>query len=597
MNINIDRILLKKIGIELSEPLKIATKSLSLQSARLFTHMIMSNYWVNVQPERCNKKLFRLRSCSVVKATHYKLLNKDAQTQAKKIGLALSEYTVVEASYLVGTIYTSLLPNDYRSKNGVYYTPPSLTKRLIDQATKAGIDWETARVLDPACGGGAFLAPVIERKLKAMSGSKPIEIVKSISKTICGYEIDIFSAWLTQVFVDIVTFDVCVRAGKRLPVLTKVKNSLEKMEKYPIFDLVIGNPPYSKIKLDKKEREQYQRSLYGHANLYSLFTDQALNFAKSGGVIAYVTPSSFLSGQYFKGLRSLLRSESPPYSIDFVSDRSGVFEDVLQETVLVTYRKSAKNKTGTVNLLKYNKDNVFRPQSLGRFRLPEDDSSPWLMPRTKEQADLMTQLPSINNRLSDYGYKVSTGPLVWNRHKDQLVSRKSKYAYPLIWAESIAANGVFVFKAEKRNHKPYFKWKSSRDKCLLVNKPCVLLQRTTSLEQERRLIAAELPAEFISQYGSVVVENHINMIVSTKDEPSVSVKTLTVLFNSKVMDQVFRCYNGSVAVSAYELAALPLPSIEIMEQLEDIVRFNPQSDLIEKILREVYFDEKISSAA
>lgn len=100
--------------------------------------------------------------------------------------------------------------------------------------SKTGIDWTTAKVLDPACGGGAFLAPVIEIKLKALSSTKlkPIEILNNISNTVCGFEIDQFSAWLTQVFVDIVTLDLCIQLGKRLPLLTKVKDSLEHMEKY-----------------------------------------------------------------------------------------------------------------------------------------------------------------------------------------------------------------------------------------------------------------------------------------------------------------------------------------------------------------------------
>jgi len=600
MTKNLDKILQEKMGVEFTESLETTAQLLNLQTARIFTHVVMSVYWNAVQLSKNNEKKLKLRVCSVIKLANHKFLTDAVKRQAQDIGLALSKCTANEAGFLAGTIYTSLLPNDFRSQNGVYYTPPTLTKRLINQATKAGVNWTTAKVLDPACGGGAFLAPLIERKLKALSKSnlKPIEIVNNLAKTVCGYEIDPFSAWFTQIFVDVVTLDVSIKAGKQLPVLTKVKNSLEHMDKYPLFDLVIGNPPYSKIKLDKKEREQYQRSLYGHANLYGLFTEQALNYTKPGGVVAYVTPSSFLSGQYFKNLRLLLLNNAPPYSIDFVSDRAGIFDDVLQETVLATYRKGAKNKPGSVNLLQFDANSTFKPQYLGRFRLPNiNDSSPWLMPRTREQADLISQLPHIHHRLSDYGYKVSTGPLVWNRHKEQLTNRKSKTAYPLIWAESITPDGQFQFKAEKKNHTLFFKWQSEKDNWLLINAPCVLLQRTTSLEQERRLIVTELPKEFITQYGNIVVENHINMIRPIKDKGAISIKAIGAVFKSNVMDQVFRCYNGSVAVSAYELEALPLPPGKVMEQIENIVRFNSQPHLIEQILREVYFNEPIVKAA
>ena len=38
-----------------------------------------------------------------------------------------------------------------------------------------------------------------------------------------------------------------------------------------------------------------------------------------------------------------------------------------------------------------------------------------------------------------------------------------------------------------------------------------------------------------------------------------------------MVDQVFRCISGSVAVSAFELEALPLPSSEQMTALEPLI--------------------------
>ena len=56
-------------------------------------------------------------------------------------------------------IYTAMMPRRVRSELGAYYTPPALCERLLDMATEAGTDWATARVLDPACGGGASWHP------------------------------------------------------------------------------------------------------------------------------------------------------------------------------------------------------------------------------------------------------------------------------------------------------------------------------------------------------------------------------------------------------------------------------------------------------
>src|SRR5207249_7988658 len=178
------------------------------------------------------------------------------------------------------------------------------------------------------------------------------------------------------------------------------------------------------------------------------------------------------------------------------------------------------------------------------FSLPVPVGNPWLIPRTADPQRLITCLRKMKHRLSDYGYEVSTGPLVWNRHKKQLSSRPGKGALPLIWAECVTANGAFIFRADKKNHEPYFSPKDGDD-WLISRKPCVLLQRTTAKEQNRRLIAAELPRKFLLQHGAVVIENHLNMIRPINGDPAVPPKVLSTFLNSEVVDQAFRCLSGS----------------------------------------------------
>jgi len=48
-------------------------------------------------------------------------------------------------------------------------------------------------------------------------------------------------------------------------------------------------------------------------------------------------------------------------------------------------------------------------------------------------------------------------------------------------------------------------------------------------------------------------------VVRAVSDPKVLTAVLAALLNSAVVDQVFRCISGSVAVSAFELEALPLP--------------------------------------
>lgn len=104
---------------------------------------------------------------------------------------------------------------------------------------------------------------------------------------------------------------------------------------------MVGNPPYGRVTLTPAQRQRFARGLYGHANLYGVFTDIAVRWTKKGGTIAYLTPTSFLSGHYYSALRELMAQEAPPAAIDFVHARRGVFEDVLQETLLAVGRSAA----------------------------------------------------------------------------------------------------------------------------------------------------------------------------------------------------------------------------------------------------------------
>jgi adenine-specific DNA-methyltransferase len=195
------------------------------------------------------------------------------------------------------------------------------------------------------------------------------------------------------------------------------------------------------------------------------------------------------------------------------------------------------------------------------------------------------------SRLSDWGYQVSTGPLVWNRFKTQLRSKTGKDTFPLVWAEAVAGPNRFIHRAEKRSHEPYF-YARAKDAWLKVSVPCVLLQRTTAKEQPRRLIAAEMPLSFIEKHGAVIVENHLNMIKPIAGKQlKVSTAALSALMNSGIADAAFRCISGSVAVSAFELEALPLPSADAMATVDKLIRKCADAKTIESSLRALYLGE------
>ena len=547
-----------------------------LQLSRGFGERLARRWW-----EACCARqgtAMELRRPQVAPAP--RLPGESLESLAETAGESASFLDPDVAAYEIGLTYTCVLPAAYRSERGIFYTPPILTRRLIDLATEAGVDWSRCRVLDPACGGGAFLAPVARRIIARLPECSPRILLENISNRLRGYESDPFGAWLAQVALDVALLPYSATAGKKTPNLVELCDSLRRSPPKEGFDLVIGNPPYARTRLAPEMREKFARSLFGHANLYGVFTDLALRHSRSDGVIAYVTPTSFLAGEYFKNLRGLLGSEAPPANMDFVAARRGVFDDVLQETLLATYRRGSRRSPVAVRELDVAVGREMKIGAPARLDLPAEPSLPWILPRSAELVPVAEILQRRAHRLADWGYAVSTGPLVWNRHKSQLRSRKGRDRLPLIWAESVLRNGGFEWRALKRNHEPWIELRVG-DEWLVSRRRCVLLQRTSAKEQRRRLVATALPAEFVDRHGGFVVENHLNMLKPLDEKPRASPEALAAFLNSRAADQAFRCVGGSVAVSAYEIEALPLPSPGALDELQSLVAENAAPEDVE----------------
>jgi adenine-specific DNA-methyltransferase len=555
-----------------------------------FMLMVMETYWEHMHRDGFKRSIPFLFQ-------KFKPVNLDEAVVgvASAIGAAASKLSVVTASYLLGNVYTAVLPELTRTSGGIFYTPPALTKRLIEIAEREGINWSEAKVIDPACGGGAFLAPVCLKKLEALKHQPADIIIQHIETHLTGWEIDPFGGWLSQLFVEVVLKDQLRNENRKLKQIVKIVDSLEMAAENVAgtFDLVIGNPPYGKLKLTEFIKRRFNESLYGHPNLYGLFTHLSLDLAKKNGVIALLTPTSFLAGEYFKNLRKYIRRTSTPIEMDFVSFRKGVFEDVLQETMLSVYRKSTANKAKdivTTNELITSSADELKTRECGKVKLSEELTAPWLLPRDPKQTELIRIMATMSGRLTDWGYSVSTGPLVWNRHKSQLSNSKGDSKYPIVWAEAVTQDGRFILKAEKKNHKTYFRPKKGHD-WLVTKKACIVLQRTTAKEQDKRLIAAAVPNDLIKT--GVVIENHLNMILpKPESKTTVNAPILAAFLNSKIVNEAFRTISGSVAVSAYELEALPLPPTEQLESITKLLTQGATDEEIEGAIEALYCNGK-----
>ena len=99
--------------------------------ARAVVHGCLRAYWSEVGSKLHCRWPLRVLPDGVEIAP----IPEEAGTLAQCIGAAAAHLDPLEAGYLVGVLYTTMMPRAARAKLGAYYTPPALCERLLDMAT------------------------------------------------------------------------------------------------------------------------------------------------------------------------------------------------------------------------------------------------------------------------------------------------------------------------------------------------------------------------------------------------------------------------------------------------------------------------------
>jgi adenine-specific DNA-methyltransferase len=456
----------------------------------------------------------------------------------------------------LGDAYVTALDPADRSRTGRHYTPPVLAGALWEQAQVTAGGPIDGLVFDPACGTGALLLPPLRSWLRCCTSPQ------KAATAVGGCDLDKAAVWLGNVVLASVLLPWWAQLPAErqqqpssLPALLHVGDGLAPREERAAA--VLMNPPYGRIRLDNHERRRWSHVVYGHANRYALFMAAATAQLKSGGVLAALVPAGWLGGAYFQRLRAHLAAHAPLDRVTYVRERADVFSTgVLQETVLASFVRGAAPREVRCAALAVN--GQLTQASIGSVCPPGRSDLPWPLPREAADVPLVRRAATLHARLPDYGWKVSTGPLVWNRAKDRISARHRAGSINIVWAADL--EGGTPRRARIRQLQRWLALCPGDDRALVLARPAVLVQRTTAPEQPRRLLAAELDAGCLARWGGrVVVENHVNVLTCHDPQSPLTARLLLALLNSAAVDRLYRCLTGSVAVSAYELSAMPLP--------------------------------------
>ncbi|MHA1854626.1 MAG: HsdM family class I SAM-dependent methyltransferase [Promethearchaeota archaeon] len=227
----------------------------------------------------------------------------------------------IKSEDLFSELYQKLLENTTKHSKGEFYTYSELVKVMILDIYKIGM-----KVLDPTCGSGTFLLEIVNLVVGSdLSSEKKTQAINKLA----GCDINPIACIMARanIFLSYDGFwhkDLDIRIFE-IDLLTVNENDFPPLFRKPLFDLILGNPPWlvlnripSKLEKDRvKELGKELGILRGgryqtSTELTTIFIYKMVrDFLKNEGTIFFVTPASLATGaqhslfRQFCGLRNI----------------------------------------------------------------------------------------------------------------------------------------------------------------------------------------------------------------------------------------------------------------------------------------------------
>ncbi len=255
--------------------------------------------------------------------------------------------------------FSKIWDSQQREQTSAYYTPKNIARYLVDDGFEGVTDKINARILDPSCGAGIFLVLAFRKLVAARwehDGKRPdTKAIQSILyKQLCGFDVSESALRLAalSLYITAIELNESPRPPKSLKfpgplqgiVLHNHRRTEERAAKGFVlgslrpdltkdfngrFDLIIGNPPWTRLKGDDEEAKieikahnvvftkltrqiLIDRGLEDIAQTYRNpdnnpdlpFLWKSIQWAKPGGIIAMALPGRIFLKQSKPGTRA-----------------------------------------------------------------------------------------------------------------------------------------------------------------------------------------------------------------------------------------------------------------------------------------------------
>ncbi len=493
----------------------------------------------------------------------------------------------------------SVLDKKKKAALGQFFTPSPIA--MFMASLFDSMEGEV-KLLDPGCGSGSLTACfVTEAIIRKKTNSIQVDTF-DIEEKIQPYLLKTMKMLSTECFKSSLAFssnhsvsDFILFSTNKLSDSLFDKNAEEK------YTHIIMNPPYKKISTASSHRKSLSVVGIETVNLYAGFISLAIKLLKPKGEIVAIVPRSFCNGPYYESFRKFLIGSTSIHRIHVFDTRNKAFGDdnVLQENIIIHCKKgeaqNSVNITSSHSADFYTDtqtNNITTPNMTHRIVKfdsivkPSDQRSFIHISPNSEDQYVVDQLSVFNNNLDDLGVKVSTGPVVDFRVKEDLRIDYETGSVPLLYPVHLNGSVDWPKKSKKPNA---IHVSDSSKPWLWSNKGYyVVVRRLSSKEEKRRIVATiydgSLPEDLIG------FENKLNVFhVNKSGFDEHLAKGLYIYLNSNLVDRYYRTFGGHTQVNATDLKSLNYPSVEALIQIGKNMEHNsiPQEKIDELLMNEM----------
>ena len=457
----------------------------------------------------------------------------------------------------------------------ISYASKKSDKRIYSENLKKHIDFWTKyreavkniKIVDPACGSGAFLITAFEYllnynnylddKIFDLTGVKDLfsDTTKEIlQNNIFGVDLNKESVEITKLSLWLKTAD----GNKTLATLEdniKCGNSLiddpeiagemafDWEKEFPEifsnggFDIVVGNPPYVDIKsLNPVEVKYYFKRFLtteNRVNLYSIFIEKGIEILSKNGILSFINPNSMLVNDSYAKLRDLIFSKIT----HIVKLPDNIFEEAKVETIIFEI-KNSENKINVVNVIKYNKSEKI--VSIDENKIIKIYKSDWDTEKkhfniyiSKKEKEILNKIENENLKLEDIAdFTLGITPYdKYRGHDEETIKKRlfhsdtkidSTYK-PLITGENIQR---YFIDNKIKEYIKYGEWLGAKREERFFNEPRILI---------RQIISGKPPRIYAGYTEESLYFTQIGFGIISKNE-GINNKYILVILNSLIMN-------------------------------------------------------------